>query len=296
MNFSRYKKEQISYTWMLISIGLVIAMPICIGTGLGLKSKTVLMDNSLFGILFSSNWKPLSGEFGLLPFIMGSLWVTFLSLAIAAPVCLFSALHLSYYAPGFIRRCMRPVIDILAGIPSVVYGVWGIIIIVPFVGKYLAPMFHIETSGYTLLAGAMVLAVMIIPFILNILLDIFNSIPVEYQEVSLSLGATKWQTVKSVLMRKSRAGIISSLGLGVSRAFGETIAVLMVAGNVAIIPKSPLEPGYPLPALIANNYGEMLSIPSYDSALMFSALVLFVVVMLFNLASRVTILNFEKSA
>jgi phosphate transport system permease protein len=131
-------------------------------------------------------------------------------------------------------------------------------------------------------------------FVLNILIDVFKTIPDELKEASLSLGASQWQTVKLVLLRKAFPGIVSALGLGISRAFGETIAVLMVVGNVAKIPSGIFQPGYPLPALIANNYGEMLSIPLYDSALMLAALILFFVVLLFNFVSRIAIVQLEK--
>lgn len=188
---------------------------------------------------------------------------------------------------------MQPVIDILAGIPSIIYGVWGILIIVPLISKYIAPLFGVETSGYSVLAGGLVLAVMIIPFILNILIEIFKSISKELPEASIALGATKWQTIKFVILRKAFPGIVSSIVFGLSRAFGETIAVLMVVGNVAKIPENIFQPAYPLPALIANNFGEMLSIPDYDSALMFSALILFVVIVIFNLAARMLISSYE---
>ena len=236
----------------------------------------------------------MSGQFGFLPFILSSLWVTVLALIMAGPVCLLSSIHLTQYADKTVLKIMQTGIDILAGIPSIIYGVWGIIVIVPFVSHRIAPLFGIDTSGYSILSGAIVLAVMIIPFILNILLEIFNTIPRELQEASLSLGASRWYTIKFVLLRKAFPGIISAMGLGVSRAFGETIAVLMVVGNVTAIPKGVFQPGYPLPALIANNYGEMLSIPLYDSALMLAALLLFVVVLLFNLASRILIIRYEK--
>ncbi len=127
---------------------------------------------------------------------------------------------------------------------------------------------------------------MVFPIIIQITIEVFHSIPGELRDASLSLGATKWQTIKLVLLRKALPGIIAANVLGFSRAFGETMAVLMVAGNIPAIPHSPLDAGYPLPALIANNYGEMLSIPLYDSALMLAALVLFVIVILFNLLSR----------
>jgi phosphate transport system permease protein len=226
--------------------------------------------------------------------VISSVWVTILSLMIAGPICLLTAIHLTQYAKPWVLKIMHPVIDILAGIPSVVFGVWGILVVVPFISRYVAPIFGVETSGYSIISGAIVLSVMIIPFVLNILIDVFKTIPDELREASLSLGASRWQTIKRVLVRKAFPGIVSALGLGVSRAFGETIAVLMVVGNVTKIPTGVFQPGYPLPALIANNYGEMLSIPLYDSALMLAALILFFVVLIFNLLSRLAIVRLEK--
>lgn len=292
--FNRHFRDRSHYIWMTISIALVILLPILLATGLYLKSHPILTTNSLSSLLFSNNWRPLSGKFGLLPFVVSSLWVTFISILIAAPICLLTAIYLTQYARRYLLKVMHPVIDILAGIPSVVYGVWGIIIIVPFISKYVGPLFGKETSGYTLLAGALVLAVMIIPFILNIMIDVLRTVPDALKESTLSLGATQWQTVKRVILKKAFPGLLSAVSLGISRAFGETIAVLMVVGNVTRVPTGVLQPGYPLPALIANNYGEMLSIPLYDSALMLSALVLFGVVLLFNLAARITIARYEK--
>lgn len=184
---------------------------------------------------------------------------------------------------------MRSVIDILAGIPSVIHGVWGVLVIVPIISLYLGPLLGKDTSGYTILAGGIILAIATVPFVLHMLLEVFRSIPIELKEATLSLGATYWETIKKVVLRKALPGIIAAFALGVSKAFGETIAVLMVVGNVVQIPKGAFDAGYPLPALIANNYGEMMSIPMYDAALMFAALLLFVVVLLFNLASKLLI-------
>jgi phosphate transport system permease protein len=291
--FIRRLRDRLNVAWMIVVLAVVLVLPFFLGIGLYLQSTMLLSEKSIWNVLFTSQWMPMSGKFGLLGFILSSLMVTVLSLLIAGPVCLLTAIHLTQYARKWVLKIMHPVIDILAGIPSVIYGVWGILVIVPFVSRYVAPFFGVHTSGYTLLAGAIVLAVMIIPFILNILIEVFRTIPTELTEASLALGATRWQTIKHVIVRKGFPGIISAMGLGVSRAFGETIAVLMVVGNVVRIPTGIFQPGYPLPALIANNYGEMMSIPMYQSALMFSALVLFVVVMLFNLASRMAIARFE---
>jgi phosphate transport system permease protein len=254
--------------------------------GLVMKSWPILELKSLDEILFSSSWRPLKGNFGLLPFITGTLWVTVIAIIIAIPISLLTAIYLSEYAPSWVKSFSRPFIDLLAGIPSVIYGVWGILVIVPLVKSHIAPFFGAYSSGYSVLSAGIVLSIMIFPVIIHITVEVFNSIPYELREASLSLGATRWQTVKHVLVRRAMPGIIAANVLGFSRAFGETMAVLMVAGNIAAIPRSVFDPGYPLPALIANNYGEMLSIPLYDSALLMAALVLFLVVMLFNLVSR----------
>lgn len=289
----RHPFDKLNTIWMMICLVLVIALPLVLGTGLYLKSRAVLENSSLTDVLFSSAWKPVKGQFGFFPFIMGSLYVTLISLTLATPLCLLAAIYLTQYARKKVLRFVQPVIDILAGLPSVVYGVWGVLVIVPFIAETLAPAFGVQVSGYSLLAGALVLAVMIIPFILNIMVEVLRSIPEELSESSMALGATRWQTIKKVVLRKAFPGLVSAIVFGLSRAFGETIAVLMVIGNVAKVPESLFDPAYPLPALIANNYGEMLSIPLYDAALMLTALLLFVIVLLFNLASRLTIARYE---
>jgi len=290
----RILKGKINKTWMLICIIIIIIIPLLLIAGLCYKSSFILEKHSLTELLFTKEWSPWNNKFGFLTFIISSMWVTTFAILISAPLCLLSAIYLTQYSKAIYLKIIQPVIDILAGIPSVVYGVWGILIVVPFVSEYIAPVFNADTSGYSILSGSIVLSIMIIPYILNILIEIFKTIPDELMEASLSLGATKWEAIKTVLLRKTFSGIISSFVLGLSRAFGETIAVLMVVGNMIHIPHSVFDAGYPLPALIANNYGEMLSIPMYDSALMFSALILLFIVLLFNLFSRLVIGRYEK--
>ncbi len=262
--------------------------------GLVAKSAHILSLKPLGSLLFSSSWNPLRGEFGFLPFMVGTLWVVAMSAVIAVPVSLLTAIYLSEYAGTSVKKLVNPFIDLLAGIPSVVYGVWGVLLIVPLVKDHVAPAFDTFSSGYCILAAGIVLAVMIFPVLINVTVEVLNMVPREVREASLSLGATKWYTVKKVVLRKAMPGVIAANILGISRAFGETMAVLMVAGNVAMMPKSLLDPAYPLPALIANNYGEMLSIPLYDSALFFAALLLFIVVLFFNIVSRVVMVRVEK--
>lgn len=259
------------------------------------RSRPILAIKPLTDILFSTSWHPLRGEFGFLPFIMGTLWVTGVAVTIAVPLCILSSIYLAEYAPRVVREWTKPLIDLLAGIPSVVYGLWGILVIVPLIKNHLAPVFGNYSSGYCVLSAGIVLAIMVFPVIVHVSVEVFRSIPYEMREASLTLGATRWQTIKHVVLRKAMPGIIAAVVLGLSRAFGETMAVLMVAGNVARTPSSLFGPAYPLPALIANSYGEMMSIPLYDSALLLASLILLLIVLVFNILSRLILMRVERS-
>jgi len=279
---------------MVSTLTIILMLPLIIGFALCIKAYPIFEHDSVFNFLTSKKWSPNNGHFGFLPFIISSLFVTIIAFLLAAPISLFAAIYITQFSSKKLLNFIHPVIDILAGIPSVVYGVWGVLIIVPFVGKTLGTLFKFETSGYSILAGGIVLAVMCIPYILNMLIENFKSVQIGLKEATLSLGATQWETVKHVILKKTTPGIISSFGLGISKAFGETLAVMMVVGNMVQIKINPLEAGYPLPALIANNYGEMLSIPMYDSALMFAALLLLVVILAINLIFRYFIYKTQK--
>lgn len=287
--------DRLSGTWMVISLVTILLLPLIIGVGLYIKAAPVFEQHTLTELITSSNWAPTKGKFGFWPFIAGSLYVTVLAFIFSAPVCLLAAIHLTQYASKSLVRIIHPVIDILAGLPSVIYGVWGILIIVPFISEYLAPLFGQNTTGYSILAGGIVLAIMCIPYMLNMLMEVFKTVPMGTREASLSLGATYWESIKHVVIRHSRPGIVSAFGLSLAKAFGETIAVMMVVGNRVLSSLNPFDPGYPLPALIANNYGEMLSIPMYDAALMFAALLLLVIILVINLFFRYLIHKTQKA-
>lgn len=277
---------------MTVASGLIVFAMIA---GLYLRSRPILAMRPLTELLSSTAWRPLSGDFGLLPFIAGTLWVTGVAVAIAVPLSLLTAIFLSEYAPRRVREWAKPLIDVLAGIPSVIFGVWGMLAIVPLIKDHIAPAFGSFSTGYSVLAGGVVLAVMIVPVIIHVTLEVFGTVPVEMRDASLAVGATRWQSVKNVVVRKAAPGVIAAVVLGLSRAFGETMAVLMVVGNVPAVPKTVLDPAYPLPALIANNYGEMMSVPLYDSALLLACLVLTVVVLFFNVVSRMILVRVERS-
>lgn len=290
----RLIKDKLAGKTMLVLTVLSVLLVALIGIGLYLRSVPLLETTSLADLLTSSEWKPFKGKFGFLPFIMGTLWVTAIAIFIALPLCLLSGIYIYEYAHHRIRKIIVPFVDLLSGIPPVVFGVWGVLFIVPLIADKIAPHFVDFSTGYSVLAGGIVLSIMIFPLIISILLEVFSTVPKEIKDASLSLGATQWQTVKYVLLKKSLPGIIAATVIAISRAFGETIAVLMVCGNRPDSPNSVFDAGYPLPALIANNYGEMLSVPLYDSALLFAALILFVIIFLFNAVSRIVLARIER--
>jgi len=235
---------------------------------------------------------------------MGALWVTVIAMVIAVPLSLLTAIYLSEYAPRRIREIAKPIIDLLSGISPIIFGVWGVVVIVPFVRDHLAPFlsrFHFfpfiseNETGYSAVTGGIVLAVMIFPIMISVMEEVMKSVPFEIRESSLALGATEWQTVKWAVLRKARPGIIAATILGLSRAFGETMAVLMVAGcALQVFPRSIFDTAYPIPALIANTYGEMMSIPLYDAAVMTAAFVLLVITALFNMVGWGILLHLER--
>src|SRR5690554_4676398 len=167
MLYSRKAIDRVSSIWMIVSISIIVLLPIIIGVGLYIKASPLLELKSLGQLLGSTTWLPNDEEFGFLPFILGSLYVTLISFCLAVPVCLLSAIYLTQFSSKRFMQFMHPVIDILAGLPSVIYGVWGIIVIVPFISNHVAPFFGVKSSGYTILAGGIVLAILCIPYILN---------------------------------------------------------------------------------------------------------------------------------
>lgn len=289
----RKLKDALAAKSMITALAFANSIAFLVAVGLLVKAWPILEKKSLPQLIFSSSWHPLKGDFGLFLFLVGTVEVTAVAMVLAIPICLLSAIYLSEYANARLREAVRPLIDLLAGIPSVIYGLWGVIVIVPFVralGEYLGR----PTTGYSLLAGGMVLAIMVFPVIISLSTEVLRAVPAEAREAALALGATKWETVKYVVMKNARRGILAAIVLGFARAFGETIAVLMVVGNVAKVAGSLFDPAYPLPALIANNYGEMMSVPLYDSALLLAALILLLVVATFNLAAHFTLARIDS--
>ncbi len=290
----RLRKDRIARHYMLTVTILAMFVLLLIGGGLLVKSLPIIQEKGLWTLLSTSNWRPFKGDFGFASYIVSTLYVTGIAIIIALPLSLLTSIYIIEYASPKILRAFSSVVDLLSGIPPVIYGVWGTLTIVPFISETLAPHFVEFSTGYSALAGGVVLAIMIIPLIISILMEVFGAVPKEMREASMSLGATKWQTVKKVVVRKSIPGIVAAVVLAISRAFGETIAVLMVCGNFTDLPKSIFDACYPIPALIANNYGEMMSVPKYESALMFAAFLLFFIIVVFNIISRIVLIQIDK--
>ncbi|RLF13262.1 MAG: phosphate ABC transporter permease subunit PstC [Thermoprotei archaeon] len=254
----------------------------------------------LIQMLSCSQWLPEEGVFGFLPFIAGTAWVTVTAMVIALPLGLLTAIFIAEYLPRRAYGFVKGLVELLAAIPSVVYGLWGITTIVPIVKEHVAPLlskvlgwipiFQVNVNlGYSVLAAGFVLAIMVLPILISISEDAISSVPRELKEASFSLGATKLQTIRKVVLRVSMPGIIVAVILSFCRAFGETMAVLMVAGNVAKVPSTLFDPAYPLTALIANSLGEMFSDPLYVSALATAGFILFTITFTFNVVARLLV-------
>ena len=270
------------------------------------KAWPLLVHASPWQLLIGQVWEPHNGLFGFAPFIAGTVAVTFVAMVLAVVPAVLSGVYVAEYTSAKTRALLKPMLDLLVGIPPVVFGLWGVLVVVPFirelaapalgstVGHYI-PLFAVQnTSGYSVLAAGVVLAIMVFPLIVAVVDEVMRSTPQEMRESLLSLGATKWETTRCIVRRRGLRGIIAAVVLGFSRAIGETLAVLMVVGNVTQVPHSIFDAAYTLPALIANNYGEMMSVPLYESALMGAALLLLITVIFFNISARAVIVRIGR--
>ncbi len=296
----RTRKDNAARRAFFIFTLLPVALIVFVTGALFFRAWPIIREYGLSDLLFGEVWKPNNGQFGFWPFILGTFWVTLVGVILSVPACLLASIYLAEYAHTRTRSFAKPILDLLAAIPPVVYGVWGLLAIVPFVDDVLAPLsdrwlgsvsiFSVnQPTGFNVLSAGIVLAVMIAPLVISVMYEILSTVPNDLRHASLAVGATQWQTIRNIVLPQVGPGILAAVVLGASRALGETIAVLMVVGNIPQIPTSIFDSAYPLPALIANNYGEMMSIPLYDAALLSAALVLLVVILIFNILSLIVL-------
>lgn len=235
-------------------------------------------DYGFFNFMFGLSWSPNNGEFGVFAMIIGSLCVTLLSLLMAVPLSLLCATFMAEVAPNNIRKILKPVVETLSGIPSVVYGFFGLIILVPIIRE------NFGGTGFSMFTASLILTVMVLPTIITISQDSLRAVPHEYREASFGLGATNWQTIKNIIFPAALPGIVTAIILGMGRAIGETLAVIMVVGNVVQIPHSIFDPVRTLTANIALEMGYATGL--HYNALFGTAIVLFLIIIILLLIAN----------
>ncbi|MCL1903795.1 MAG: phosphate ABC transporter permease subunit PstC [Oscillospiraceae bacterium] len=243
-----------------------------------MKGLPLIAEVGLFKFIFSTTWAPGQGEYGIGAMILGSVIVTLGAAVIGVPIGICCSIFMAEMAPERMRKIFRPAIQLLAGIPSVVYGFWGLVFVVPFIRE------HLGGSGYSILAGSVVLAIMILPTIISISEVSIIALPRTYKEGALALGMTHWQTIYSVQLPAAKSGIVAAVILGIGRAIGETMAVIMVLGNAVIIPKSIIDPVRTLTTNIGIEMGYATG--KHQEALFATGIVLFVVIMALNITAQ----------
>lgn len=238
----------------------------------------VIRKVGLWDFLTGQKWAPTQEIYGIYPMIVGSLIVTAGALILGVPIGIGCAVFLAELAKPKIAGVIKPGIELLAGIPSVIYGLYGLVVIVPTIRKVF------NNQGFSVLAGSIVLAIMILPTIINVSESAIRSVPLDYKEASLSLGSSHWQSIKNVIVPAARSGIIAGVILGMGRAIGETMAVIMIVGNSPIMPKSILSPVRTLTGNIGIEMGYASG--EHQQALFATGIVLFVFIMLLNITAN----------
>ena len=249
---------------------------------------------TLSQLLTGDEWFPTSqpvAQMGILPLILGTLWVSLGAILIALPFGLATAIYMAEIADERVRKVLKPMVELLAGIPSVVYGFFGLIVVVPMIQEWFG-----LPVGETALAGSIILGIMALPTIITITEDAIRTTPRSMKEASLALGATNWQTIYKVILPYSVSGISAAVILGIGRAMGETMAVLMVTGNAAVIPHTLLEPVRTIPATIAAELGEAPQGGLHYEALFVLGCILFLMTLVLNLSVEYILSKRKKAA
>jgi phosphate transport system permease protein len=282
-------------TWLMAMCVLVLLLLVA-----WTLSKGAHLSIAKFGWHFfvGSKWNPVTGDFGALPFIIGTFVSSFIALLIALPLSLATAVYLTELAPGWVRQPAISVIEMLAAIPSVVFGVWGLFVMVPWLrdGPYpllqrafgFLPLFQGRIYGNCVLSAGVILAIMILPIITSISREVFRAVPGSQREAVFALGATRWEVTRLAVLRYSTRGIFGAAMLGLGRALGETMAVMMVIGNRPQVPKSLFDPAVTLASGIANEFTEAV-LDLHLSALFELGLMLLLVTMVTNILAHLLI-------
>lgn len=236
------------------------------------------------GFLFSRSWDPPNQEFGALPYVVGTLLSSLVAVVVAVPIAIGTAVALAILLPRSLASPLGVLVELLAAVPSIVFGVWGLAVISPFV-RDLGRMLNQDTFGPSVLAAGLVLAAMILPIITAVSRDMILAVPQHQRDAALALGSTPWEVTWKVVLPHARPGIVAAVILGFGRAIGETMAVIMVIGNQVIVPESPFDPASSMASVIANEFGDP-SGPLHGAALIELGLILLLTSLALNLAAR----------
>jgi phosphate ABC transporter permease protein PstC len=274
------RKDRLIRLALLVVAFSAVAILMVITVFIFEQGTPIMFKYGVGKFLAGSDWYPSEKSFGLLPMVVGSLYVTLGALIIGVPFGLACAIVLTEFSSRRVRRVIKPVVELLAGIPSVVYGFMGVVILVPFIRETFGG------PGLSVLAASIILGIMILPTIISISVDSIQALPPAYREGSVALGATRWQTVRMVLLPAARSGIIASVILGMGRAIGETMAVIMIAGNAVGVPRSLLAPVRTLTSNIALEMGYAAG--EHRQALFATGVILFIIIMALNTIANVT--------
>ena len=270
----KINKEKISgIVFLLIALSALSVLAL-ITVFIFIKGVPIINKVGFFNFVFGMVWDPSHGAYGIFPMIIGSVSVTLGAAVLGVPVAICCSIFLTEYAPAALSNIVRPAIQLLAAIPSVVYGFWGLLFVVPAIRTYLGG------PGLSILAGSIILGIMILPTIISISEVSLLSLPRQYKEGAYALGLTQWQTIRSVLLPAAKSGIVAAIILGIGRAIGETMAVIMVLGNAVAIPQSILDPARTLTTNIGIEMGYASG--EHQQALFATGIVLLVIVMGLN--------------
>jgi phosphate transport system permease protein len=263
--------------FLLIALSALSALAL-ITLFIFIEGLPIIAKVGVFNFIFGMKWAPSQGEFGIFPMIIGSVSVTLGATVLGVPIAICCSIFLAEFAPPILSNIVRPAIQLLAGIPSVVYGFWGLLFIVPLIRNYLGG------PGLSILAGSIILAIMILPTVISISEVSIRALPRQLKEGALALGLTHWQSIRSVILPAAKSGIVAAIILGIGRAIGETMAVIMVLGNAVAIPQSILDPARTLTTNIGIEMGYASG--EHQQALFATGIVLLIIIMILNATAQ----------
>ncbi len=273
----KFKEKLSERIFLLIALSALSVLAL-ITVFIFIKGVPIIAEVGILNFVFGMKWAPGQGAYGIFPMIVGSVSVTLGAAILGVPIAICCSIFLAEFAPAALRNIFRPAIQLLAGIPSVVYGFWGVLFIVPMIRN------HLGGPGLSILAGSIILAIMILPTIISITEVSLLALPRHYKDGALALGLTHWQTIRSLLLPAAKSGIVAAIILGLGRAIGETMAVIMVLGNAVALPESVLDPVRTLTTNIGIEMGYASG--EHQQALFATGIVLFIIIMILNATAQ----------